>query len=140
MIKNKLKINDSKTEFIVFRSPQAKQDFSSLSIRVGDSIMLQSSKVRDLGVILDQSLSFDDYISGVCRSTHFHLRIIGRIRSLLSCEATAQHLHALITTRIDYCNSLLYKLPKCSIARLQKIQNQAARILTGTPRCDHMKF
>ena len=89
MIKNKLKINDSKTEFIVFRSPQAKQDFSSLSISVGDSIILQSSKVRDLGVIFDQSLSFDGYISGVCRSTHFHLRNIGRIRSLLSYEATA---------------------------------------------------
>ena len=138
MIKNKLKINDSKTEFIVFRSPQAKQDFSSLSISVGDSLILQSSKVRDLGVIFDQSLSFDDYISGVCRSTHFHLRNIGRIRSLLSYEATAQLLHALITTRIDYCNSLLYNLPKCSIARLQKIQNQAARILTRTPRCDHI--
>ena len=94
--------------------------------------------MRDLGGIFDQSLSFDDYISGVCRSTHFHLRNIGRIRSLLSCEATAQLLHALITTRIDYCNSILYNLPKCSIARLQKIQNQAARILTRTPRCDHI--
>ena len=57
---------------------------------------------------------------------------------MLSYEATAQLLHALITTRIDYCNSLLYNLPKCSIARLQKIQNQAARILTWTPRCDHI--
>ena len=64
------------------------------------------------------------YLSGVCRSTHFHLRNIGMLRSLLSYEATAQLLHALITTRIDYCNSLLYNLPKCNIARLQKIQNQ----------------
>ena len=141
MIKIKLKINDSKTEFIVFRSPQAKQDFSSLSISVGDSIILQSSKVRDLGVIFDPSLSFDDFISGVCRSTHFHLRNIGRIRSLLSYEATAQLFHALIacTIRIDYCNSLLYNLPKCCIARLQKnIQNQTVPILARTPRCDHI--
>ena len=141
MIKNKLKINDSKIEFIVFRSPQAKQDFSSLSISVGDSIILQSSKVRNLGVIFDPSLSFDDFISGVCRSTHFHLKNIGRIRSLLSYEATAQLLHALIacTTRIDYCNSILYNLSKCSIARLHKnIQNQAAPILARTPRCDHI--
>ena len=49
MIKNKLKINDSKTEFIVFRSPQAKQDLSRLSVYVGDSIIQQSSNVRDLG-------------------------------------------------------------------------------------------
>ena len=55
MIKNKLKINYSKTEFIVFISPQAKQDLSShLSVYLGDSIIQQSSKVRDLGVIFDQ--------------------------------------------------------------------------------------
>ena len=50
MINNKLKINDSKTEFIVFRSPQAKQDLSGLSVIVGDSIIQQSSKVRNLGI------------------------------------------------------------------------------------------
>ena len=51
MIKNKLKINDSKTEFIIFRSPLLKTDLSGVSIRVGDSQISSSSKVRDLGVI-----------------------------------------------------------------------------------------
>ena len=138
MINNKLKINDSKTEFIVFRSPQAKQDLSGLSVIVGDSIIQQSSEVRNLGIIFDQFLSFDDYISSVCRSTHFHLRNIGRIRHLLSQNVTAQLIHALISIRLDYCNSILYNLPKNSILRLQRIQNQAARILTKTPRRDHI--
>ena len=53
MIKSKLKINDSKTEFIVFRSPQAKQDLSGLSVSVRDSVIAQLSKVRDLGIIFD---------------------------------------------------------------------------------------
>jgi hypothetical protein len=57
---------------------------------------------------------------------------------MLSHDATAQLTHALISIRFDYCNSLLYNLPKNKIARLQKIQNQAARILTRTPRCDHI--
>ena len=83
-------------------------------------------------------LSFYDYISSVCRSTHFHLRIIGRIRHLLSHHATAQLIHVLISTRLDYCNSVLYNLPKSSILRLQRIQNQAARILTRTIRRDHV--
>ena len=138
MIKNKLKINDSKTEFIVFRSPQAKQDLSGLSVYVDDSIIQQSSKVRDLGVIFDQFLSFDDYISSVCRSTQFHLRNIGGIRHLLSHHATAQLIHALISTRLDYCNLVLYNLPTSSILRLQRIQNQAARILPRTPHRDHI--
>ena len=109
-----------------------------MSVYVGDSIIQQSSKVRDLGEIFDQFLSFDDYIRFVCRSTHFNLRNIGRIRHLLSHHTTAQLIHALISTRLDYCNSVLYNLPKSSILRLQIIQNQAARILTRTPRRDHI--
>ena len=57
MITNKLKINDSKTEFIVFRSPQLKCDLSGLSVNVGESIITQSPKVRDLGVILQPNFS-----------------------------------------------------------------------------------
>ena len=71
-----------------------------------------SFKVRDLGVVFDQYLSFHDYISGICKSTHFHLRGIGRIRNLLTFDATAQHIHALITSRFDFCNSILYNFPK----------------------------
>ena len=138
MIKNQLKINDSKTVFIIFRSPQAKQDLSGLSVSVGDSVIAQSSKERDLGEIFDQFLNFGEYINGACRSTHFHLRNIGRIRHLLSYDTCAQLIHALRLIRLDYCNSLLYNLPKGSIERLQTIQNQAARILTKTPRCDYI--
>ena len=65
MITNKLKINDSKTEFIVFRSPQLKCDLSGLSVNVGESMITQSSKVRDLGVIFDQFLNFDDHITAI---------------------------------------------------------------------------
>ena len=69
MINNKLKINDSEIEFIVFLSPQANQDLSGLYVIVGDSIIQQSSKVRNLGFFFYQFLSFDDYVSSVCRST-----------------------------------------------------------------------
>ena len=50
--------------------------------------MSPSSKVRDLGVVLDQYLTFHYHISGICKSTHFHLRGIGRIRNLLAFDAT----------------------------------------------------
>ena len=65
MIKNKFKINDSKTEFIIFRSPLLKQNLSDLSISVGDTQVSPSSKVRDLCVLFDQYLTFHDHISGV---------------------------------------------------------------------------
>ena len=138
MINNKLYINDSKTKFIVFLYPQAKHDLSGLSVIVGDSNIQQSSKVRNLGIIFDQFLSFDDYISSVCRSTPFHLRNIGRIRHLLFRDATAQRIHTVISICLHYCNSVLYNLPKSSILRLQIIQNQAARIIIKMPRRNHI--
>ena len=138
MILNKLKINDAKTEFIIFRSPQMRHDLNGLSVNVGDSQIVPSVKVRHLGVIFDQSLTFDDHISAICQSVHFHIRSIGKVRKLLSFDACAILIHALISSRLDYCNSILYNLPDTKIGRLQRVQNQAARILTRSPRREHI--
>ena len=64
----------------MFRFPQLKCDLSGFSINASESMITQSSKVRDLGVIFDQSLNFDDHITDICRSTHFHIRNIGKIK------------------------------------------------------------
>ena len=111
MILNKLKINDAKTEFIVFRSPMLKHDLSDMSVNVGGNVIMPSEKVCDLGVILDQTLSFDDHISAICQSAHFYIRNIDRIRNLLSFDTCATLIHALIGSRLYYCNS-----PLCNIA------------------------
>ena len=138
MIKNKFKIYDSKTEFLIFRSPLLKQNLSDLSVSVGDVQVFPSSKVRDLGVVFDLYLTFHDHISGICKSTHFHLCGIGRIRNLLTFDATAQLIHALITSRLDFCNSILYNLPNNKIARLQWIPNLEARMLKRIPRRNYI--
>ena len=97
-----------------------------------------SSKVRDLGVVFDQYLTFHDHISGICKSTHFRLRGIGRIRNLLTFDATTLLIHALITSRLDFCNSILLNLPTNQNERLQRIQNQAARMFKRIQRCNHI--
>ena len=46
--------------------------------------------------------------------------------------------HALISCRLDYCNYILYNVPKSKTDRLQRLQNQCARILTKSPRREHI--
>ena len=95
----------------MFRSPQLRCDLSRLLVNVGESQITQSLKVRDLGVTFDQFLNFGDHIAGICRSTYFHIRNIRKIRNLLSYNACSTIIHALISCRLDYCNSILYNVP-----------------------------
>ena len=109
-----------------------------MSVSVGDSNILPSPKVRDLGVIFDEYLTLDGHISNICRRAHCHLRNIGRIRMLLSFEATSQRIHAQITSTLDYCNGILFNLPRNKIEKLHRIINQAARMLKRIPRRNHI--
>ena len=42
------------------------------------------------------------------------------------------------TSRLDYCNGLLFGIPNYLINHFQCIQNAAARLVTGTPRSSHI--
>ena len=137
MIMNKLKITDSK-QFIVFRSSQLRCDLSGLSVNVGESQITPSLKVRDLGVTFDLVLNFDNHITAICRNTYFHIRNIGKTRNLLSYNTCSTIIHALISCRFDYCSSQLHNVPTNNTDRLQRLQNQCARIMTKSPRREHI--
>ncbi len=128
MIRNKLKINDDKTEFLIISSPRSKYT-PTFSLGIGDVTIDPTSSCRNLGVLFDKNLSMEAHISNVSRCMMFHLRSISAIRLLLTESATAQLVHSLVTSRLDYCNSLLYGLPDCHLQKLQRIQNIAARIV-----------
>ena len=71
-------------------------------------------------------------------SSFFHLRNIFKIRKFLSYYACKILIHAFITSRIDYCNSLLYGQPKCILQRLHSVVNSAARLIHLSSRYEHV--
>ena len=115
MIQNKLKINDSKTEFLVLTSSFLKQHFNDLNISVGNSRIAPSLSARNLSVIFDNHMSLDKQINSICKSAFFHLKNISSIRNMLTDDACSQLIHSLVTVRTDYCNSLLYGMPDSTL-------------------------
>ena len=94
--------------------------------------------IRNLGTWFDSKMSMLSHINKTCSSAFYYLYNMRRIRKYLSRSVTESLVHAFITSRIDYCNSLLYGLPNSHIMKLQRIQNAAARLVTGTPRFCHV--
>ena len=74
----------------------------------------------------------------ICKTCHFHLTNISKIRTYLDLEFTEAIIHAFVTTNLDYCNSIIYGLPKVLLNRLQLVQNRTARIVTFTKKYEHI--
>ena len=106
MIRSKLRINDSKTEFLIITPSFLKQRCDYLNVMIGGSNIVSSNSARNLGVIFDKCMKHDYHISSVCKSTYFHLRNIGNIRRILFNDACVQLIHSLVTVRLDYCTSI----------------------------------
>ncbi len=132
MMDHHLQLNLAKTELLVFSAnPSLHHNFS---IQLGSSTITPSRTARNLGVVIDDQLSFTDHIATTARSCRFALYNIRKIRPFLS-EQTAQLLvQALVLSRLDYCNALLAGLPACTIKPLQLIQNAAARVVFNEPK------
>ena len=119
---DKLKLSADKTECLLIGTRQQLQKFSNISIlSVGDSKIAPSFEVRNLGIWFDSKMSMLSHINRTCSSAFYHLYNIRRIRKYLSRSVTETLVHAFITSRIDYCNSLLYGLPNSHIMKLQRI-------------------
>ena len=137
MNQNMLKLNDDKTELIVFASKYKPDLYNDLSITIGDTVVDCSSQVKDLGVIFDRVLSLRQHVSYTSKTCLFHLRNISRIRKYIPQDINIVLIKSLVMSRLDYSNGLLYGLPKCTVSGLQAVQNSAARIVTQERLRDH---
>ena len=129
MLTDSLKLNDDKSEFLIIGTLQQLTIIDIGSIRVGDCNVSTVTSARNLGSWFDSKLSMSTHITKLSSSSFYYLYNIRRIRKYLSRRCTETLVHAFITSRIDYCNSLLYGLPDYRINKLQRIQNAAARLI-----------
>ena len=135
---NMLKLNTDKTEVIVFSSQRNSKHVENIKVNVGSSIITPSGCVRNLGALLDSKFDMEQHVNSVTKSCYAQIRKIGHIRQYLTADATKTLVNSLVTSRLDYCNALLYGISKSSLHKLQIVQNTAARVITRTPRYNHI--
>ena len=133
-----LQLNGEKSELIVFAPKNKIALTDKISINIGGSVVRSKCVVRNLGVHLDQTLKFDKHINQKCRSCVYQLRNICKIRKYLTTDATKSLVHALVISHLDYANAVLSSVSNTLVYKLQKIQNFAARVISGTSRNSHI--
>ena len=131
MDKNRLRMNDGKTEFIMFSSRQLaiKIDTDCLNV---NRIMIQKGEViKYLGICLDSQLNFKHHITMKCRVAMLNLQRLKMIQKYLIKDAANTLALALVISHLDYCNAILADFPDTDISCLQRIQNICAKTVLG---------
>ena len=133
-LRNDMQINPDKTEALLIGSAAniRKHDCSQNLPIGGTNVKLQDS-VKIIGVTLDSVLSFDKHTSNVVQSCNYHMRALKHVRPLLSNDLANELACSIVATRLDYCNAILYNMSKGNFEKLQRVQNNLARIVCKAP-------
>ena len=136
MSANYLQMNDSKSEILPVIPRHKTNMTEGLRVRVGSDYVTAVRHVKNLGVYLDRHLDMTTQVSRTISTCSLHMRNIAQIRRYLTRPTTERVVNALITSRLDYCNSLLFGTSASNINRLQRLQNSVARLVTRQARRD----
>ena len=134
MSNNTLKINEDKTEFIIFNTKGNSRN--KITIEIGNTVIHMSEHVKILGVYLLGHLKSRS--RPLAEQHIMQMRRINSICQYLTESAVKTIIQMMVVSRLDYCNSLFNGLPMKSIKKQQLAQNSAARIIDRTPRRAHM--
>ena len=131
---SKLKLNHEKTEFIVFGSKAQRQKISShFPVSILSSLLHPVDSVRNLGVWFDAEFSFSEHIKRTCKACFLQMRDLCRIGKHLTSEVAVLAANALVSSRLDYCNSLLRGLSGFNQHKLQSIVTNHRKYAHVTP-------
>ena len=124
MKSSKLKLNSDKKECIIIGKKQQRDKLSNhFQVKLLDTDICPSDTVRNLGVVLDSDFSFHIHVSNICKSCFYHIRDLRRIRRDVPSSTAKTISNALISSRLDYRNSLLNNIAKQDLSKLQRVQN-----------------
>ena len=134
---NDLLLNPDKSEVTFFGTrPRLQRTSLPTHVTVAGSSVAVSDVLKSLGVKLDSMLTFDAHVNDVVRSCNYHIRALRHLHSLLSRDTANTIACSIVGSRLDYCNSLLFGAAQKTLDKLQRVQNNLARIVCDVGRRD----
>ena len=123
---NGLALNPDKSEAIWLSTHQRSRTLQPCpSINVAGADVPISTKIKTLGIFLDNRLTFDTHVASICASCFFHIRAFRHIRPNLTQDMAKSVAVSLISSRLDYCNSVWL----LTYYKLQRVQNVIAKLV-----------
>ena len=107
MKSNWLKLNSNKTQFLWLGSRQQLAKIDTKTLTIGEHCIESSTSDKNLGVTFDSELGMDLHVNNITRSCFYQLRQMRFIRRSLSTDAAKTLVRSLISSRVDYCNSIV---------------------------------
>ena len=138
MNKNRLKLNDAKTEFVIFGTKQNLQKVKTTSIKVGDTYITSCKEVRNIGAVFDSEMKMSSQVNKVCKGAWINLHNISKVRHYLTEDQAKTVVHAYVTSKLDGNNALLAGIPSGLLSQIQRVQNAAVKVVAKTRKHDHV--
>ena len=137
---NSLLVNPKKTKLLLLGTSQMLKKLSGTDFHItvlGEKIIpLQT--VKDLGMTLDSSLTYDKHIVDTVSKCITELCQINRVKHIFDKHTLSLIINALVFSKMYYCSSVWSNTSKKNISKLQSVQNFAARVITGIRKYDHV--
>ena len=118
MCRNKLKLNEGKTEFIVVGSSQNLRNLNNVCPNLGTTQKFPSTSIKNLGVYFDSNMSMSGQIDNICKSVRFQIKNMSQIRKYITRDACNHAVRSHVISRLDYCNGLLTEVPSVQLSQL----------------------
>ena len=90
-----------------------------------------SPSATNLGIVFDSASNFKSHISGISRACYYHIRDMRRIRRFLTPSVAKTIATSLMSSKLDYCNSVLFNVTEKEISNVQGVENCLARVVTN---------
>ena len=109
-------------------------DCLSIVFQIGSEVITPSPTIKNLGITFGSAMTMSDHVISLFKSVIFLLWNLARIRRFIDHNAASNTMRALILSKLDYGNALFSSCKNKDVARLQRLQNRAARIELQVPR------